>query len=176
MNQPASLNARSIHTFAPDRFYRVELCNGGMYFLCIGGQFGLDRGHASGVPGQAAAVMLLAVNEALFRKLKKEELIARDPNQNPESLLGIHPHNFKLLPSEIKQATILPKKWFLSFVRQHYGRLVLDLVNGERQEFHFERPEDLKTALESLSGILGDTLTKKLAWEGGKQQSTKTDS
>src|SRR5262245_42246343 len=119
-----SFQARSIHTWAPDRIYRVELSDRAMYFLRIGGQFDLDRGRPSGVPGQGAAVMILAAGEALFRNHKKEEYIARDPNQDPEAVLGIHPHNFKLTPADIQNASLLPKKWLLSFVRQHHGRMV----------------------------------------------------
>jgi hypothetical protein len=119
--------------------------------------------------------MILAANEALFRKNKKEELMARDPSQDPESLLGMHPHSYKLTLSDIHQAAILPKKWLLSFVRQHHGRLVLDLANGKKQEFHFERPEDLKTALVSLSGVLGNKLTKHVAWDEKKQQFVKAE-
>src|SRR5262245_11991469 len=103
--------------------------------------------------------MILAVNEALFRQHKKEELVARDPNQDPEAVLGSHPHNFKLIPADIQYATLLPKKWLLSFVRQHHGRMVLELTDGKRWEFHFERPEALQTALSGRSGVLGSKLT-----------------
>ncbi len=119
--------------------------------------------------------MILAAGEALFRKHKQEEVIARDPNLDPKALLSIHPHNFTLAPSDIKRATFLPKKWFLSLFRPHYGRLVLDLTNGERWEFHFELPEDLRTALASLGGPLGNKLTKKVAWDEERQRFTKTD-
>src|SRR5688572_15545951 len=103
MADSISFNARALYTIAPDRIYRVELSNGCLYFLRIGGQFDLDRGKVvPGVPGQAPAVMILAAGEALFRKHKQEELIARDPTKDPDELLAIHPHNFKLLPSDIK--------------------------------------------------------------------------
>src|SRR5262245_51949830 len=91
-----SFNVRQLHTLAPDRIYRVELRNGAMYFLRVGGQFDVERGHTPGAPGGLAAVMILAAGEAMFRKHKQEELIARDPDMDPEELLAIHPHNFKL--------------------------------------------------------------------------------
>lgn len=176
MAEPFSFHARSIHAISPDRIYRVELSGEVMYFLRIGGQFDLDRlehqGHGA---GQVAAAMLLTVGEAMFRQHKREELLARDPNQHPETLLCLHPHNFKLRPVDIKRATFLPRKWLLSLFRRHYGRLVVELMNDERWEFHFESSDDLRTALERLPKMLGPKLTKNLVWDQQRQRFTRPD-
>src|SRR5262245_31929112 len=109
-----SFNARACYTVAADRIYRIELHDGSLYFLRTGGQFDVDRG----VPGAGALpVMLLAAGEALLRAHKEEELIARDPSSNPEALLSIHPHNFKLGVGDIKRAALLPKKSLLALFR-----------------------------------------------------------
>lgn len=166
MNDSVSFNARALFTVAADRIYRVEMRNGMMYFLRIGGQFDLDRGKiAPGVPGKAPAVMILAVGEALFRTHKAEELIARDPTKDPDELVGIHPHNFKLAPSDIKQVTLLPKKWLLSFFRPHFGRLVIEQVDGKSQEYHLERLEDLQIAYKHLQVLLGDKVQARIRWD-----------
>jgi hypothetical protein len=160
---------RSIHTLSPDRIYRVELCNGALYFLRVGGQFDVDRKQL-GLPGQVPAVLILAAGEALFRKHKKEELVARDPNLDPEVLLALHPHNFKLGPDEIKRAIFLPKKWFLSFFRSHFGRLAIELVDGMHWEFHFERLADLRAAFENLDALLGQRLDTRITWDANQGQ------
>jgi hypothetical protein len=44
MTHSVSFNARALFTWTPDRIYRVEVRNGRLYFLRVGGQFDLDRG------------------------------------------------------------------------------------------------------------------------------------
>jgi hypothetical protein len=171
--ETVTFNARSVHTMVPDRIYRVELRGGSLYFLRVGGQFDLDRERII-VPEHVPAVFLLAVGEALFRKRKQEELIARDANQDPEELLRIHPHNFKLTPADIRRATFLPKKWFLALFRRHFGCLVLELADGQRLEFHFEQPEDLRTAFEHLGGLLGGLLQREIVWDPEKGRFVRT--
>ena len=163
MTDSISFNARACCTTATDRIYRVELRNGFLYFLRIGGQFDLDRGIHQ--PAGAAGVLLLAAGEALLRKHKKEEMVARDPNRDPEELLGIHPHNFKLGSANIASATLLPKKGFLALFRPHFGRLIIEQIDGNRQEFHFERLDDLRKAFEHLPALLGDKLDSRIHWD-----------
>jgi hypothetical protein len=88
-------------------------------------------------------------------------LIARDPSQNPEKLLTIHSDNFKLVASDIKRATFLPKKWFPSH-GPHIARLVIEQLDGKRQEYQFENVEDLRTATEQLSALFGNKLEKQI--------------
>ena len=173
MSDSVSFNARALFTFVPDRIYRVELRNGVMYFLRIGGQYDLDRATvAPGAPGQLPALLILAAHEAMFRK-HKEEFRARDPSQDPEELLGIHPHNFKLPPADIQRVTFLPKKWLLSFVRPHFGRLVIEQMDGKSQEYHFERREDLQAALTHLTAALGDKVDSQIRWDEQKKDFVK---
>ena len=155
MPDPVSFNARAVFTFSPDRIYRVESRNGALYFLRVGGQFDRDRMGAPPGGGLLPAVMMLAASKALSHKHEKAQLIARDPRQNPEELLTIHPDNFKLVPSEIKRATFLPKKWFPSH-GPHVGRLVIEQLDGKTQEYQFENAADLEAATEQLSALLGD--------------------
>src|SRR5262245_50704744 len=170
MTHSNSFQARALFTWTPDRIYRVEVRNGCLYFLRVGGQFDLDRGGmTAGAVAPLPALLCLAANEALFRKHKQEELIARDPNQDPEQLLAIHPHNFKLSPSDIRQVTFLPKKWLLSFVRPHFGRLVIEQINGKSQEYHFERQEDVQIAMEQLPILLREKVETRIRWDGCKQ-------
>jgi hypothetical protein len=166
MISSVSFNARACFTIAPDRIYRIELHKGAIYFLRTGGQFDLDRGltQARGLEG-IAAVLVLATGEALLRNHKKEELIARDPGTDPEALLGIHPHNSKLVPSDIARASLLPKKWFLALFRHHFGRLLLEPVHGERREYHFETLADVQTAYACLPPLLGDKLDMRIHWD-----------
>jgi hypothetical protein len=77
----------------------------------------------------------------------------RDQDQNPEELLAIDPHNFKLVPSEIKRVTFLAKKSFPSH-GPHVARLIIEYFDGKRQEYHFENTADLHTATEQLSAFL----------------------
>jgi hypothetical protein len=167
MTDSVTFNARALFAMAPDRIYRVEVRNGCLYFLRIGGQFDLDRGTIT--PGQLPAVMILAAGEAVFRKHKREELVARDPTKDPEELLGIHPHNFRLLPSEIKRVTFHPKKWLLSLVRPHFGRLVIEQPDGTSQEYHLERLADLQAAFDHLPALLGDKVDKRIRWDERKK-------
>jgi hypothetical protein len=157
MSDPISFNARAVFTFSPDRIYRVESRNGCLYFLRIGGQF--DTGSLGPPPGGGLlpAVMMLAASKALSHKHEKAQLIARDPAGDPEELLTIHPHNFRLLPSEIKRATFHPKKWFPSH-GPHVGRLVIEQLDGKIQEYQFEKMPDLRTALDHLPALIGDKL------------------
>lgn len=168
MSDSVSFNMRACFTLETDRIYRVELRDGFLYFLRVGGQFDLDRGIHQ--PAGLAGVMLLAAGEALLRKHKKEELIARDPSRDPEELLGIHPHNFKLAPADIASATLLPKKPLLALFRPHFGRLVIERIDGKRQEYHFEKLNDLRTAYTHLPAPLGNKLDIRIHWNetGGR--------
>ena len=105
------------------------------------------------------AVMMLAASKALSHKHEKAQLIARNPNQNPEELLAIHPDNFKLLPSEIKRVTFLPKKSFPSH-GPHIARLIIEHLDGKRQEYQLQNTADLRTATEQLSAFLSHPHTK----------------
>lgn len=165
-----SFNARACFTFAADRIYRIEIHNGSLYFLRTGGQFDLDRGlHEPGDgTGKLMAIMILAAGEALPRKHKREELIARNPSADPEELLGIHPHNFKLAPADIQRAVLLPKKWFLGLFRQHCGRLEIEPISSHRQEYHFESVADLQTAFAHLPALLEDKLDVRVEWDDNK--------
>jgi hypothetical protein len=157
MTDSSSFNARAVFTFAPDRFYRVELRNGFLYFLRIGGQFDSDRIRGGMPPGGGLlpTVMMLAASKALSHKNEKAQLIARDPSQNPEELLSIHPDNFRLTPSEIKKATFRPKKWFPSH-GPHVGRLIIEQMDGKSQEYQFENDRDMDAAMKHLSQLLGE--------------------
>ena len=169
MSDSVSFNARACYTLAADRIYRVELRDGFLYFLRVGGQFDVDRGiHQPGGPGKIPAVMILAAGEALFRTHKKEELLARDPSREPEELLGMHPHNFKLAPADISRATLLPKKWFVALFRTHFGRLIIEHIDGKRQEYHFESLDDLRTASAHLPALLKNKLDMRIHWDGNK--------
>jgi hypothetical protein len=161
MSDPVSFNARAVFTFSPDRIYRVECRNSCLYFLRIGGQFDSDRLGPPPGGGLLPAVMMLAASKALSHKHEKAQLIARDPGKDPEELLTIHPDNFKLLPSEIKSATFLPKKWFPSH-GAHVGRLVIEPLQGKSQEYQFEKIADLRTALEHLTALLGGKLVNQI--------------
>src|SRR5262249_27711565 len=101
---------------------------------------------------------------------KKEELVARDPTKDPEELLRIHPHNFTLLPSDIKRATFLPKKWLLSLFRPHLGRLVIEQWDGKRQEYHLESLADLRAAFDHLPPLPGDKVDRRIRWHEEKQR------
>src|SRR5271166_4542808 len=159
MADSISFQARACFRVEADRIYRVEFCEGALYFLRIGSQFDVDRGlHKPGGAGKFPAIMLLAAGEALFRKHKAEELRARDPSAHPADLVGIHPHNFKLAPADIVRATLLPKQWLLSLFRRHYARLIIERVDGIRNEYHFETPADLQVASTNLPSLLGEKL------------------
>lgn len=156
----SGFSARALFTIGPDRIYRVEASDGRLYFLRTGGQFDADRGQ--GNPGGGVMMAVMATAEAGFRKHKKEELQARDPNRSPEELLAIHPHNYALAPDEVKTLTLLPKKWLLALFRPHVARIMLERTNGEKQEFHLEQPADLKTAQAVLPEFLGKKLRVEL--------------
>jgi len=162
MTDTSSFNARAVFTFSPDRFYRVEMRNGFVYFLRIGGQFDTDRIRAGTPPGAGLlpTVMMLAASQALSHKNEKAQLIARDPSQNPEALLSIHPDNFRLTPSEIKSATFRPKKWFPSH-GPHVGRLIIEHMDGKSQEYQFENDADMDAAMKHLSKLLGGKVDAK---------------
>jgi hypothetical protein len=168
------LYARSIHTIASDRIYRVENADGALYFLRVGGQFNLDRGGQIAGPliAEVSAVAVLGTAELLFRKHKDEELIARDPSKSPEELLTIHPHNFKVAPADVKSAALLAPSW-LALLRLHFGRLHLTQNNGPKWEFHFERLEDMQQAFQLLPPLFGDRLEMKVAWDESKQRFVK---
>jgi hypothetical protein len=153
--KPSRFEARALFRFAADRIYRVESYEGELYFLRIGSQYDLDRGaDCQGAP--LLAVMILAAREALFRKHKIEELAARDVTRSPADLLITHPHNFKLSPAEIARATILPPQWFVSLFVRHFGRLVIERVDGASQEYRFERAHDVEVAIACLAPMLGE--------------------
>jgi len=159
MPDPVPFNARAVFTFSPDRMYRVESRNSALYFLRVGGQFDRDRLGALAGGGLVPALMLLAASKALSHKHEKAQLMARDPSQNPEELLTIHPDNFKLVPSQLKRATFLPKKWFPSH-GPHVGRLVIEQLDGKSQEYQFENAADLRAAIEQFSALVGNKVEK----------------
>lgn len=130
MADPITFRARSLHTFAPDRIYRVDIRQGAVYFLRVGGEFNLER--ASEVNEYTIlAYALLGVGELLFRKHRREELLACDPHTDPEGLLTIHLHNFKLYPADVEHALLLPPRWY-ACLRLHFGRLALTLADGTK--------------------------------------------
>lgn len=155
MTDPNSFTARAAFTFEQDRYYRVESCNGCLYFLRVGGQFDLDRaGSAPTSAGLLGVALMAGTSMALGHKHQEAQLIARDPRKNPEELLTIHPHNFKLLPAEIKQARFLPrKKWFPSHGK-NVGRLRIEKLDGTSQEYWFQEPDDLIKAVKAFSALL----------------------
>lgn len=163
MSNSSSFSALAVYTFEPDRYYRVESRDGCLYFLRVGGQFDLDR--AGSVPSNAGVlgVLLMAgASTALGHKHQQAQFIARDPRKNPEELLTIHPHNFKLLPEDIKRAKFLPKKkWFPSHGR-NVGRLVIERRDGTSQEFWFQESADLNSAVHHLSALAGDKMENPL--------------
>lgn len=163
MTNPSSFTALAVFTIEPDRYYRVEVRNGCLYFLRVGGQFDLDR--AGSVPTNAGVlgVMLMAgASTALGHKHQEAQLIARDPRKDPEELLTIHPHNFKLLPADIKRARFLPqKKWFPSHGR-NVGRLVIERQDGKSQEYWFQESADLNSAIQHLSALVGDRVENEV--------------
>ncbi len=163
MTDSISFNARAVFRFSPDRIYRVELRNGCLYFLRIGGQFDTDRIRAGTPPGAGLlpTVMMLAASKAISHKNEKAQLIARDPSRDPEELVGIHPDNFRLLPSEIKRATFHPKKWFPSH-GPHVGRLVIEQLDGKSQEYQFEQVTDLQAAIKHLPALPGDKVDQHI--------------
>ena len=87
--------------------------------------------------------------------------MARDPHQNPEELLTIHPDNFKLVPSQVKRATFLPKKWFPSH-GPHVGRLVIEQLDGKSQEYQFENAADPRAAMEQFSALIAGKVEKQI--------------
>jgi hypothetical protein len=162
MRDPNSFNARAAFRIEPDRYYRVELYNGCLYFLRVGGQFDLDRAGSAPTNAGLLGVMLMAgASIALNHKYQKAQLIARDPQKRPEELLTIHPHNFMLRPADIRRAKFLPqKKWFPSHGR-NVGRLVIETWDGKSQEYWFQESEDLNKAVQHLSALLGDRLESR---------------
>lgn len=163
MADTSSFVARAAFTIEPDRYYRVELRNGCLYFLRIGGQFDLDRAGSGFVPnaGLLGALLMVGVSKALSSKNDKAQFIARDAAHDPEELLTIHPHNFRLLSADVKSATFLPKKWFPSHGR-HVGRMVIEKWDGTSQEYWFQRSEDQEKAIEHLSTLLGRTMDNRV--------------
>ena len=159
MTDPNSFTARAAFRVEPDRYYRVESRNGCLYFLRVGGQFDLDRaGSAPANAGLLGVVLMAGTSAALGHKHQEAQLIARDPRKSPEEPLTIHPHNFKLIPADIKRARFLPqKKWFPSHGR-NVGRLVIETREGKSQEYWFQESEDLNKAVQSLSALAGDRL------------------
>ena len=149
MFDSVSFKARAVFTFSPDRTYRVESRNGALYFLRAGVQFNRERIGAPPGGGLLPELTLLTAR----RKQEKAQLIPRDPNQNPEELLTIHPDNFKLVHSDIKRVTFLPKKSFASH-GPHVARVIIEHLDGKRQEYQFENTADLRTATEQLSAFL----------------------
>jgi hypothetical protein len=160
--------ARSVHTFAADRIYRVEIYNGAICFLRIGGQFNVDRGPDISMDS-LPAYAILGAGELLFRKHRREELIARNPALRPEDLLEIHPHNFKIAPAAVLEAVLLPRRWY-AFLRAHHGRLALTLVDETTWEFHFERLDDMRQAYAHLGAVLGGRFRAEVAWDEKKQR------
>jgi hypothetical protein len=72
MTDSFSFNARAVYTLVPDRIYRVEVRNGCLYFLRIGGQFDTDRIRAGAPPGAGLlpTVMMLAAG-----KISSQEMV-----------------------------------------------------------------------------------------------------
>jgi hypothetical protein len=162
MTNPSAFTARAVFMVEQDRYYRVESRNGCLYFLRVGGQFDLDRaGPAPANAGLLGVLLMAGASTALSHQHQKAQLIARDPAKDPEELLTIHPHNFKLLPADIKRARFLPqKKWFPSHGR-NVGRLVIEKRDGTSQEYWFQESEDLNKAVQHLSALLGDRLENR---------------
>jgi hypothetical protein len=162
MTDPNSFTARAVFTIEQDRYYRIESRNGRLYFLRVGGQFDLDRaGSAPTNAGLLGVALMAGTSAALGHKHQEAQLIARDPRKDPEELLTIHPHNFKLLPEEIKQARFLPqKKWFPSHGK-NVGRLRIDKTDGTSQEYWFQESDDLNKAVKTLSALVGERVENR---------------
>jgi hypothetical protein len=172
-NQAIVFLARSCHTIASDRIYRVEIHNRTLYFLRIGGQFNVERDNPFKSEGHLAAGAILATGELLFRTHKHEEMQARDYDKHPDELLDIHPHNFKLTPSDIRSAVFLPKRWY-ACLREHHGRLVFTLVDRTKWEFEFEELESLQVAFAGLGQALGPSAETEIEWNDRKARFERT--
>ena len=149
---PVIFIARSCHTIASDRIYRVDIRDKTAYFLRIGGQFNIDRGAPIGA-GYAAAFAILGMGELLFRKHRKEEIASRDANSHPKDLLNLHPHNFRLTAAEIQEAVFLPPRWY-SNLRGDFGRLAIHVNHFTKWRFEFETFGDMLVAFLNLGSYL----------------------
>lgn len=85
MTDYGSFTARAAFTYEPDRYYRVELRNGCLYFLRVGGQFDLDRAGSTPNAGLLGALLMVGVSKTLSHNHEKAQLIARDAAKDPES-------------------------------------------------------------------------------------------
>ncbi len=164
-------NARFISNSSFDRLYRVYVVGDQLYFIRIGGQGGLQQGVTQqlGLFGLLIEPMLKKRAE----KKEKEQIEAIDQT-SPEQLLARHKDNFRLSAVELKEGTLDPPSFFATH-GLHVGRWQLNLRDGKKMTFQFEKIEDMRIALEVLPKIFSSGFHVNARWNESRKKYEKRE-
>jgi hypothetical protein len=170
MESKAVFNARFVSTFSPDRVYRVYVVGNELFFIRIGGQGGVREGVTGGfgLAGGLAGGLLDSRAEK-----KRGALIQNIDQADPQQLLSDHKHNFTLTSTDFQGGTMEPPSSFAGHGRQ-VGRWKFNLRDGRKMSFEFEKPEDLRAALDILPKLLGSELAVNVEWNEAKKRFEKS--
>jgi hypothetical protein len=154
-------NARMLHTWTPDRLYRVYLTRDELFFIRIGGQGGMNEAAAA----QFGLLGVLLSNTVVKRSKRKLEAIIAEVDANPPSLqLSKHKHNFRVLRSEVDQTKLEPPSTFASH-GHHFGRWRITFRGKKPITLQFEEFNDMQTALQTLPKFFGSRMTVNVRWD-----------
>jgi hypothetical protein len=158
--------ARQINALTADQHYRVYAEEGQLYLIRIGGQ----QFH----PMLAAHFGLLGVLiAAMFsRGNKSQDEIGKLDAQRPSDLLANHKLNFSFMISDVLEATLNPSSAMAQH-GPHVGRWTLELKDGKKRTFQFEKTEDMQKAERILTGALGPMLHVNVIWDAEKERYRK---
>jgi len=169
MENSPTFNARLVSRRS-DSIYRVYPRGNDLYFIQL-----------SGLSAAAQALTIhfgligMLIRESMKRRAKRkaEALLQRVGVQDPEELLRENKNNFKVYLPEIRDAAIEPSTFFALHGKQA-GRWNFTLRDGKKMRFEFENTNEMKAALELLSGLLVGILRINVAWNETKERFQKS--
>ena len=170
-NDPV-FNARFISNTSLDKMYRIYVVGDQLFFIRIGGQAGLRQGitHQLGILGLLIEPMIKKRAEK-----KAKALIETIDQTDPEQLLARHKDNFRLRTVELQGGALDPASFFATH-GLHVGRWQLNLRDGKKMTFQFEKVEDMRIALDVVPKLFSSSVHVTVRWnESGKKYEKKDD-
>lgn len=169
-NHPV-FNARLISNMSFDKMYRIYVVGDQLFFIRIGGQGGLRLGitHQLGILGLIIEPMMK--NRA---EKKEKEFIESIDRTDPELLLAGHKDNFRLRTVELQGGTLDPASFFATH-GLHVGRWELNLRDGKKMNFQFEKTEDMRVALDVLPNLFSSMIQVNVRWNENKKKYEKKE-
>ena len=168
MSNPAAFNARATFNWTSDRYYRLYVRDGTLFFVYIGGPGSMEMAM-TGSSGMLGALFLHAAKSRSDHK-QQSQLTVLD-QQPPQELLSAHKHSFSLAPGDVVSSSIEPAS--VAMHGLHVGSWILSLLDRQKWTLQFEDLDDMRVALELLPALLGSRLQIHVQWNEQKKRFEK---